>query len=272
MPVPAPSSVEIEGRKLAYDLVSPPEPRGTILLLTGLGSKRLGWARQLPVFGREYRTIALDHRGTGDSDPVDQPYSVRDMADDAAAVLDALGIARTHVVGISLGGGVALQFALAHPERLARLILISTTAGGPTHAPASQEILALLVPQPALEVGERARRNYARIMAPGYTERHPEELERIVETARYRPQTPQSYVLQLQAALTHDVGQQLGQIQAPTLVIHGDQDPLVVPANGQYLAQHIPHARLILYPNVGHIPIIEVAAQFNRDVLAFLAG
>ena len=88
------SSVRIDGRKMAYDEVSPTEPRGTILLLTGLASKRLGWQRQLETFGRHYRTIALDHRDTGDSDPVAEPYTIGDLADGAAAVLRALGVDR----------------------------------------------------------------------------------------------------------------------------------------------------------------------------------
>jgi pimeloyl-ACP methyl ester carboxylesterase len=75
---------------------------------------------------------------------------------------------------------------------------------------------------------------------------------------------------QLQAALGHDVAQQLDRIQAPTLVIHGDVDPLVPPGNGDYLAQHIKGAQHIVYHNVGHVPIIECPEQFNRDVLAFL--
>ena len=81
----APSFVTIEGRRIAYAEVSPSEPKGTILLLAGLSNDRLGWYRQLPVFGKEYRTIALDHRDTGASDPADDPYYIADLADDAAA-------------------------------------------------------------------------------------------------------------------------------------------------------------------------------------------
>jgi pimeloyl-ACP methyl ester carboxylesterase len=80
----------------------------------------------------------------------------------------------------------------------------------------------------------------------------------------------QAYLRQLQATLTHDTSQELGRIQVPALVIHGDADPLVVPANGQYLAQHIKGAKHIVYHNVGHVPIIEYPEEFNRDVLAFL--
>ena len=273
MHVKEPSSVLIAGRRLAYDEARPANPageKGTILLLTGLASKRLGWVRQLDVFGREYRTIAMDYRDTGDSDEVSDAYTVADLADDAAALLGALGIIRAHVVGISLGGFTALQFALRHPELLDRLVLVSTSAGRSAHVPPSPEIAAILAPAPGMEIGERAIRNYSQIMAADFVAAHPEAMERIAATARYRPQSGAAYMRQLQAALAHDVGDSLHRITAPTLVIHGDFDPLIPAANGAFLAARIPGARHIVYPGVGHIPIIERADDFNRDVLAFL--
>lgn len=275
MDVKAPSSVLIAGRRLAYDEARPANPaveKGTILLLTGLGSKRLGWARQIGVFGREYRTIALDHRDTGDSDEVTADYTPADLADDAAALLEALGIARAHVIGISLGGFTALQFALRHADMLDKLVLVATSPGGRVHVPASPAILTLLAPAPDMEVGERAIRIYSQIMAAEFVASHPEALAHIAETARYRPQSPAAYMRQLRASLAHDVVDALDRITAPTLVIHGDLDPLVPPPNSAYLATHITGAQHHVYAGVGHIPIVERADEFNRDVLAFLAA
>jgi 3-oxoadipate enol-lactonase len=275
MDVPAPKFAVIDGgRRIAYDEARPGDPaseKGTILLLTGLGSKRLGWYNQLPVFGQTYHTIAMDHRDTGDSDQVSQEYTTADLADDAAALLRTLGIARAHVVGISLGGFTALQFAVRHPDQLDKLVLVSTSAGGPTHVPPAPEIAMLLAPAPGMEVGERAIRNYSHIMAAEFVAAHPETLQRIGEIARYRSQSPEGYGRQLRAALSQNVADSLHRITAPTLVIHGDLDPLVPPQNGANLAANIAGARHIVYPAVGHIPIIERASDFNRDVLAFLA-
>jgi pimeloyl-ACP methyl ester carboxylesterase len=274
MDVNEPSSVVIGGRKIAFDEARPANPadeQGVILLLTGLASKRLGWIRQLPIFGREYRTIAMDHRDTGDSDEVAEEYSTADLGDDAAALLMALGIGRAHVVGISLGGFAALQFAVRHPEMLEKLVLVATSAGGRVHVPPTPEIVALLTPTPGAEVGERAIRTYSRIMAADFVAAHPEALETIAETARYRPQSGAAYLRQLRAALAHDVVDSLHHITAPTLVLHGELDPLVPPANGNYLAAHIANARHSVYTGVGHILIIERADKFNREVLAFLA-
>jgi 3-oxoadipate enol-lactonase len=121
-----------------------------------------------------------------------------------------------------------------------------------------------------LEVGERMQRVLALVTAPGYFANHPEDWGRIAEWARYRPQSQESAVRQVQASMTYDVSGQLDHIQVPTLVVHGELDPRVAPENGHYLAEHIKGARLLLYPNTGHLVIIERAEEFNRDVLAFL--
>jgi pimeloyl-ACP methyl ester carboxylesterase len=273
MQVKVPAFVSVQGRRMAYDESAPPSPKGTILLLTGLGSNRLGWWNQLDVFGREYRTLAIDHRDTGDSDPYTQSYTAADMADDAAGLLDALGIGRAHIVGISLGGQVAQQLARRHPQHVDHLVLTSTSAGGAAHIPPGQEMLNMLArPSWELEPGERRRRTYTAIAAPGFAQAHPEVMDHIAELGRLRVMSPESYTRQLMAAVTApDISDEIGQITMPTLVIHGDADPLIPVANGRYLAEHIPGAQLILYPGVGHVPILEVPEQYNRDVLAFLA-
>jgi 3-oxoadipate enol-lactonase len=268
-----PKFVTVQGRKLAYEEVVPPNPQGTVLLLTGLASKRQGWLHQLPVFGRTYRTIALDHRDTGDSDLATVGYSTRDQADDAAGVLDALGIDRAHIVGISMGGFIALQLAEHHPDKVAKLVLTSTSAGGKTHVPASRQIGLMLVrPRwPWTDIGQVARRTYTIIMAPGYAASHPDEMENIATIARHRPQSGAAYRRQLNACLQHDATARLKDITAPTLVVHGEEDPLVPFPNGVFLAEQIPGARLVRYADTGHIPTTERMEDYNRDVLAFLA-
>jgi 3-oxoadipate enol-lactonase len=266
-----PSFVEVAGRRLAYDEISPARPKGTILLLTGLGSKRQGWRNQLPIFGEEYRTLAVDFRDVGDSDRVDQPYTLADLADDVAGVARALQIPRVHVIGISLGGYVALNVALRHPDQVAKLILVSTSAGGATHVMPEASILSVLTMQGVSGADARALFAYSRIMSPAYLGTHPDALDQIAEIALHRPFTPESYQRQLAAALSQDVSAQVGNIIAPTLVIHGDADPLVPPQNGDHLARSIPGARHFVYHGIGHVPIVECAEAFNRDVLAFLA-
>jgi 3-oxoadipate enol-lactonase len=266
----SPSFVEVAGRRLAYDVVRPAQPRGTIFLLTGLGSKRQGWRNQLPVFGKEYRTLAVDFRDVGDSDRVDQPYTVADLADDVAGMARALQISRVHVIGISLGGYVAQNVALRHPEQVEKLILVSTSAGGATHVMPEASIFSVLTMEGVTGADARARFAYSRIMSPAFLGTHPGVLDQIVEVAQYRAFTPQTYQRQLAAALSQDVSAQVGNITAPTLVIHGDADPLIPPQNGEYLARSIPGAKHIVYHGIGHVPILECEEGLNHDVLAFL--
>lgn len=270
MLVNEPSFVVIDGRRMAYDDVHPANPAETVLLLPGADSDRLTWYKQLDVFGRAFRTIAVDYRDTGDSDPASGPYTIADLADDAALVLAALGIQRASVVGVSLGGYVGAQMALRHPEQVKNLVLVSTSA---TYVPPGPDLIAQmrqLQQDQHLEAGERMQRTFALLAAPGYFAHHQEDSDRIAEWARYRPQSQEAAVRQMQAAMTYDVSGQLDRIQVPTLVVHGELDLRVPPENGRSLAEHIAGARFMLYPHTGHLVPLERAEEFNRDVLAFL--
>jgi pimeloyl-ACP methyl ester carboxylesterase len=268
--IPGPRLCDIGMRTLAYDEIRPEHPQGNVLFLTGLGSNRLGWRGQLPVFGESYRALAIDHRDTGDSDPADADYSTADQADDAAAFLRAMNAAPAHVLGISMGGFIALNLAVRWPELVSSLTLVSTSAGGESHVKPDAAGLDALRPDFSLSPGERARRTYSLIMAPGFLEANPQAADTIAANASYRPLTPEQYARQFRSTRTHDVTAELEKLLVPTLVIHGDADPLVRYENGQYLAAHIPGAEFIPYTDTGHIPIVERAQEFNRDVLRFL--
>jgi pimeloyl-ACP methyl ester carboxylesterase len=268
-----PSFLTVSGRKIAYNEICPPNPIGTILLITGLASNRLSWYNQLQEFGQQYRTIALDNRDVGDSDPSAGSYRVADMAEDTALFMKALEIESAFVVGISMGGFIALELTLRHPELVSKLVLVSTSGGGLTNIPASPRLWPafLTLRSQNLEPLEQVKQIFTLITGPGYIKNHPEFLKEISTIAGYRPISRQGYYRQLRACLLHNAAFRLGQIKVPTLVIHGDKDPLVPPGNGRRLARKIPGATMYVYPNVGHLPIIEEAERFNRDVLAFLA-
>lgn len=268
-----PRRVTVGGRTLAYDELSPADPDATVLLLCGIGAKRQGWYKQLPVLGERFRTLAIDVRDVGDSDPADEPYSIGDLAGDIAGLAAELGIDRAGVVGISMGGFIALELALGHPALVDRLVLVVTSAGGPSHVSTSREIMTLLMPgDERVESGAGARRVTSAVAAPGFAERHPAEIDTFVEIARHRPMSVEAYLRQLEACRAHDVSGRLGEISAPTLVIHGDVDPLVPLRNGELLAAGIPGGRLVVYEDTGHIPEVERAEQFNRDLIEFLGA
>ncbi|CAM3684838.1 alpha/beta fold hydrolase [Deinococcus frigens] len=270
--IPEPRLCNIGTRTLAYDEVRPEHPQGNVLFLTGLGSNRLAWRGQLPVFGQTYRALAMDHRDTGDSDSADADYSTADQADDAAAFLRAMNAAPAHVVGLSMGGFIALNLAARWPELVQSLTLVSTSAGGASHVGPDEAGLQALRPDFSLSPGERARRTYGLIMAPGFLEAHPQAADAIAANASYRSLTPERYARQARSTRTHDVTAELEKLHVPTLVVHGDADPLVRYENGQYLAAHIPGAEFITYPGTGHIPIVERAEEFNRRVMGFIEG
>jgi pimeloyl-ACP methyl ester carboxylesterase len=182
----------------------------------------------------------------------------------------ALDIRQAHIIGISMGGFIALELALQYPQMVEKLVLVVTSAGGPGHVSPRREMMAAMMPTPGVEIGDAARKVCAAVSAPGFAESHPEEFDIFVEIARYRPMSEAAYFRQLAACRGHDVSGRVQQIETPTLVIHGDVDPLVPLENGLHLAQTIPEARLIVYPQTGHIPEVERAEQFNRDILAFL--
>jgi len=267
----SPRYADVGGRRLAYSECSPEHPEGTILLLIGFSARRLSWYRQLPVLGTRFRTLTVDYRDIGDSDPYLEEYTLADQADDMAALLTALSIDKTHVVGLSMGGFVAQELALRHPEKVDHLVLVATSSGGAAHVPASEEILKSLFVREHLEVGELARKNYGIFTLPGHFERHPEDWDIVAAIARHTPLKRDAYFRQLRSTAHHDTTGRLSQLSQPTLIVHGLEDPLVPIINARRLAAAIPNAHLQVYEQCGHIPSMEHPERFNADVMAFVA-
>jgi pimeloyl-ACP methyl ester carboxylesterase len=173
-----------------------------------------------------------------------------------------------------MGGFIAQHLTLRHPARVKKLVLVSTSAGGAAHVNPKPEIAALLVRDPSEDIETRVRRSYAHITGPGFAEAHPEDVARAIEHGYRFQMSPEAYQRQLHAAISHTQGggtrARLGKIRAPTLIVHGDCDPLVPYPNGQALAAEIPGAKFLTLPGVGHLPHIEATDEFNRAVVEFL--
>jgi len=244
-----------------------------VLFMSGLGSTRLGWWKQIEPFSRKFRVINMDNRDAGDSALGTGPYTIADMSEDTAGVIKNLNLGRTSIIGISMGGMIAQELAIRHPELVDKLVLVSTTAGGPTGVNAKPEIAALLMRAGEESIETRVRRTFTAIAGEGYMAKHPEDLDQIVKNSIAKPMSLESYQRQLGACIAHwskGVADRLSQIAAPTLVVHGDYDPLIPYANGKYLAEHIKGAWLITFPGVGHLSMIESPERFNREVIEFL--
>ena len=193
-----------------------------------------------------------------------------DMADDAAGLLAALEIESAFVFGVSMGGMIAQNLALRHPQKVRKLALGCTTPGGALGVLAAPEVLAELTNTQTS--GDRRQDFYNRawfLVGPGFAERHPDLMAKMADVSANNPQTLMAYMGQLQAVTTHDVGGRLGEMTMPTLVQHGDQDRLVPPENGRILAERITDARLIMYKGAGHLYMIECADTVNKDLQTF---
>jgi len=241
-----------------------------LLLINGLGSDHLEWLHQLPSFSGSFRVVVFDNRGTGRSAVPPGPYTTARMADDAAALLDFLGIGRAHVLGVSLGGMIAQEVALRHPDRVEGLVLGCTGPGGALSVRPSPEAMAAF----ALAKGDDREAELRRMVPFLYTDtccrERPEEVEGFIRRRMENPTPPAGYLAQLAAAITHDASGRLERIRARTLVITGDADRLVDCENSRRIAGRIPGARLVVLPGAPHRLFAENAASFNREVLRFL--
>jgi pimeloyl-ACP methyl ester carboxylesterase len=185
-------------------------------------------------------------------------------------VLDACGHRTAHVIGASLGGMIAQRFAIEHADRVRSLVLLCTTPGSVHAARAADDVMRALV-QGGEDPSEVYRRNAWFLYGTETRERHPERIEEdLVERSRI-PTTPTGFYGQLQAAMAHDVWDDLPSIRVPTLVVHGDADLLVPTENGRLIASRIPGADLVLLPGAGHMLQADSGHALRDAVLDFLA-
>jgi len=258
--------IQNQGARIYWDEQGEGDP---ILLIMGLCYPSCMWYRTRPTLAARYRTIALDNRGVGQSEMPPGPYPIALMASDALAVLDAAGIESAHLFGISMGGMIAQEFALQNPARVRSLILGCTACGGPLAVRAKPEANQMLMARAKMTAEQAAEAAIPFIYDPG-TPR-----EKIDEDLNVRrPWFPRAdaYSAQLQGILAWEAYSRLDQIAAPTLVIHGENDLLVPPGNGQLIAQRIPGAKLVLIPHAGHIFTTDKPDASHQAVSDFLVG
>jgi pimeloyl-ACP methyl ester carboxylesterase len=240
-----------------------------VLLVSGQGMTRSDWWRTVPVLARRFRVLCFDNRDTGRSKHSAWPYTVAQMADDAIAVLNAAGEERAHVYGMSLGGMVAQEIALRHADRVAALVLGSTTPGGLQAVLPDPHMLTFFVrvgwmgaeeaewAAVAYKYGEATRRERQHLIA-----------EDIAHRDGF-PADALAYLHQMGAASSYNPMWRLREIGAPTLVVHGDEDAVVPPVNARRLAEAIPNSELMIWPGAGHLYATD-EPRADREILRFL--
>ncbi len=289
--------IQANGIQIEIDVQGPPEGE-PLLLVMGLGMQLVAWPDELvaALVAKGFRVIRFDNRDAGLSDgpdhlgmpgmvgamlrytlrlPVRAPYRLRDMADDAVGVLDALGIAAAHVCGASMGGMIAQQMAVHHPQRVKSLTLVMTTSGARHLPQPSLQVRRALMARPKSRAVADVVAHYEALIhtigSPGYRP-DPQRLRSRLEASVQRAFRPAGTARQMLAIVADgDRSALLRKITHPTRVIHGVDDPLVPVAAASHLASQISGATLDLVPGMGHdlpLPLLPRLA----DGIALAAG
>jgi pimeloyl-ACP methyl ester carboxylesterase len=245
-----------------------------LVLIQGLTMDYTGWLLQSSVFSDKYKVVVFDNRGVGRTSAPEEPYTTTQMADDTAGLLDFLKIEKAHVLGLSLGGMIAQELAINHPDRLKSLILAGTAAcpreGAPRSAHIVRNLLSMAEKGADLETCTRMFMAWA--FTPKFFE-NPDQVQMVVRltVSNPFPQPLQGLAGQVSASFTHDTRDRLDQIKAPTMVLVGSQDLLLNVDCSKELAEKIPNAELKILQGTGHFMCFEHAELFNQAVLEFLA-
>src|SRR5512141_1835413 len=259
-------TIRSERRRLWFETTGA-DDAPPLLLIMGMGFSSRAWGSLPQRLAEDYRVITFDNRGTGRSTGTGFGFRVKDMADDAAAVLDAAGAGRAFVFGISMGGMAALELALRHPERVRALVLGATFASWlKSRKPSVSVVSELLVGGALSRVGAHGLLGRALVSVEHLRADFDAFSKWIVNGERVSPKV---LLQQMTAVTRHDAMKRLGDLSMPTLVLTGDRDRLIPAENSRRLAGAIPGARLVLLPGAGHCFPLERFEDTSRELRQF---
>ncbi|MDQ0028501.1 alpha/beta fold hydrolase [Arthrobacter bambusae] len=260
---PTKSKVRTNGIEIAYIERGSGDP---LVLIMGLGADLSAWELHLRAYAEQFRCIAVDNRGAGDSDKPEGPYTTAGMADDYAGLIRSLGLGKVRVVGISMGGAIAQELAIRHPELVERMVLVSSWARTATFTREVFEEFKNL--RSILTEAEFARLLQLRIWTPEYVENHIDELS----AAREVPSTVPHHAFEAQSAacLGHDTIGRMASLRVPTLITVGGADAFTPLVRSEELRGQIPAAELKIFPGSGHAHHWEELEEFNRYTMEWL--
>ena len=259
--------IETNGQTIYYEEHGEGEP---LLCVMGLSADTLAWVLQVPAFSERYRTIIFDNRDVGQSSRATGEYEIADMAQDALGLADALGLDSFHVLGVSMGGAIAQEMALAAPERVRTLTLAVTFPAGSAWARTLADVWGARVREMPRErvIDELLLLNLSEEF---FEDEGAVELARNLMLQNPHPQEPEAFARQLAAGSRHSAGDRLRSLSMPVLVIGGERDILVPVWKSTELAGLIPGAKLEVLAKAPHGLTMERAQEFNQLVLGFVA-
>jgi len=258
----------VNGVRIAYTVQGAGAP---LVLIMGYRLSSSAWPNEfIEALAARFTVLTFDNRGTGLSEKPLRGYALANMAADVCGLLDHLGIERAHVLGYSMGGGIAQEFALRYPARLLTLILCATFCGGSKTIYAKPHVLRTLHELEGLLPEEAARQIWSVTYSPAYLQSNPQAVELQMRREIVNPTPLYAADLQFQAIAEFDSSAALSRIGAPTLVLTGAFDQLVPPRNSRIIADLIPHSELVVIPECGHRVMWESPDQSASIIGHFL--
>jgi pimeloyl-ACP methyl ester carboxylesterase len=261
------ATVNVNGCEIYYEVHGQGDP---LVLIMGLRRNLEWWYRQIPALSQHFQVIAFDNRGAGRSDKPVMEYSIRLFADDTAGLMEALAIPKAHILGISMGGYIAQELALNYPAKVKSLVLGCTGCGGDRAVIMSPERMEKFTANKGLKSEEILRKDMDIYYSDDYVDQNSEIIEEFVEISMRYYQPADAFFRQFDACLRHDTGDRLHHLATPTLIMTGDDDPLVPPQNSHVLKDLIAGADLSVFAGGRHCFFIEQADRFNKEAVDFL--
>jgi pimeloyl-ACP methyl ester carboxylesterase len=261
----------INGIDIDYKIEGRGEP---LVMIAGVSSTKEAWLFQSPVFKKHFRVITFDNRGCGKSGKPSVDYSIRDMADDTAGLIDYLGFNKAHILGASMGGMIAQELAINYPEKINKLVLCCTFAKRTGAGGISVETVKRLGYQSGYSYDDLLNTPAEKILIALSELTFIKRINRLfmlpVMQFWIRMQDVSGMSSQLKAIWGHDTVDRLKLINAPTLLMAGTGDSIIDPLSSEFLSNQIPHSQLVKYKGGSHAFFVEMRKRFNREVIDYL--